>query len=180
MALSRNRPPLSFLPVVTRAAECPEVARVERLAGLAERSDVVNLELFARAARGAAVPVPLEGGCTCALPFRRGADEHSGFACGAALAWPLPLAPSTWAPVALGRGSTVSPHDGHNRRTVISCRFGLRGNRHYFGRGSRHTPSPPGCIGQPPACQLSSAASAPSFLVRDGGAVRGCTSSLLG
>jgi hypothetical protein len=72
--------------VVATRAERDEIAKVEGCAAGHEWLDVVNLEpLAACAADGAAMPVAAKGGCACALPFRCGADEHSGFACGAAL-----------------------------------------------------------------------------------------------
>jgi hypothetical protein len=72
--------------VVAARAQRDEVAKVEGCTACRERLDVVDLEpLAARAATGAAVPVAAERGCACPLPFRCGADENAGFACGAAL-----------------------------------------------------------------------------------------------
>jgi hypothetical protein len=61
-------------------------------------------------------------------------------------------------------GPTVSPHDGHNRRTVISCVSALEVAGTIGTREPAYPSLPQGeSIGQPPACQLPSAAPAPSF-----------------
>ena len=72
--------------MVATSAERDEVAKVEGCAAGRDGLDVMNLEpLAAHATDGAAMPVAAERGCARALPFRCGADEHAGFACGAAL-----------------------------------------------------------------------------------------------
>jgi hypothetical protein len=76
----------AFLFPVTARAKRDEVAQVKRRAALGDGLDVVNLEpSAARAAGGATAAVPTKYGPARALPFRRGANEHAGFTCGAAL-----------------------------------------------------------------------------------------------
>jgi hypothetical protein len=83
-ALSKNGGS-PFQLVVAGRTKHDEVSQVEGFAAGRDGLDVVNLEPTARAATGAAVAVAAERGCACELPSRRGADEHTGFACGAAL-----------------------------------------------------------------------------------------------
>lgn len=81
-----KKPGASLLLVVAARAEGDEGAKVEGCAASRDELDVVDLEpLAACAATGAVVPVAPECGCARALPVRCGANEHSGFACGAAL-----------------------------------------------------------------------------------------------
>ena len=65
---------------MTTRAKRDEASQVEGRSTVGNGLDVVNLEpAGSRAALGTAATIPGKHGRTGALPFRCGADEHSGF-----------------------------------------------------------------------------------------------------
>jgi hypothetical protein len=77
--LSQKNVGATFELVMTAWAERDEISQVEGCATGRYRLDVVNLEPTVRAALGTAPTIPAEYRGARSLPFRRGADEDSGF-----------------------------------------------------------------------------------------------------